>query len=362
MGGPVPNVGDEAVARRTAMDDEMVRIGGNPVAITGDEFQRFMGSPEIQRAARNDPQLRRAMATAAEDFAAAGDDAELAAELVSNAFTVRDLEGLRQLLRAEQTRAVEGGLGNIGDQYSRMADDIVDLVTAEVPRYGAALRRFGEDSRRITGIEEGLAGRTARDAKTVETRRELTTPEGRAGNVEGLRGRLVDEATASERGAIKTASKLTETETDEARIFREMFGRDEAKRLARIGRVETRAAENLDRIARPTSPTERQNLTAIAAGVAETAALGGSQATLWFKVRQGVKLLKAMGMTADKARRIATLTTVPGRSRQTIDALLEEGLTEQQIRQFFNQYGGDAGVMANEMTTRKRRKKVADED
>lgn len=141
-----------------------------------------------------------------------------------------------------------------------------------------------------------------------------------------------------------------------------MFGRDEAKRLARIGRVETRAAENLDRIARPTSPTERQNLTAIAAGVAETAALGGSQATLWFKVRQGVKLLKAMGMTADKARRIATLTTVPGRSRQTIDALLEEGLTEQQIRQFFNQYGGDAGVMANEMTTRKRRKKVADED
>lgn len=359
MGGPVPNVGDEAVARRTAMDDEMVRIGGNPVAITGDEFQRFMGSPEIQRAARNDPQLRRAMATAAEDFAAAGDDA---ADIVSNAFTVRDMEGLRQLLRREQASAVEGGLGNIGDQYRRMSEDIIDLVTAEVPRYGAALRRFGEDSRRITGIEEGLAGRTARDAKTVETRRELTTPEGRAGNVEGLRGRLVDEATASERGAIKTAEKLTETETDEARIFREMFGRDEAKRLARIGRVETRAAENLDRIARPTSPTERQNLTAIAAGVAETAALGGSQATLWFKVRQGVKLLKAMGMTADKARRIATLTTVPGRSRQTIDALLEEGLTEQQIRQFFNQYGGDAGVMANEMTTRKRRKKVADED
>lgn len=360
VGGRVPNVGDEVVAQRTRMDDEMVRIGGTPVAVNGDEFQRFMGSPEIQRAARNDPNLRRAMARAADDFSAAADNPDLLGEMVTDAFTVRDLEGLRQLLRAEQARAVEGGLGNIGDQYRRMSEDIIDLVSAEVPRYGAALRRFGEDSRRITGIKEGKAGRTAEDATTVDLRRDLTTAEGRAGNVEGLRGRLVDEATASERGAVSTARKLTE-DNAEMDTLREAFGRDEAKRLRRVGEVETRAAENMAVAARGNAPTERQSLMNIAAQTAEGIGLMGTQATRWFKIRTATRWLRNVSVSADKAKRIALLATIPGRSRNTINALIEEGLTERQIREFFNQYGAAGAVSLNETTTKKRRRRVADE-
>lgn len=364
-GGPVPNVGDEVVAQRQAMDDAMRPIERQTVPVSADEYADFMADPEIQRLAARDPQLRAAMRQADKEFTPpdanqAGDGSDVAdggfgapdpAE-VSHAFTVRDLEGLRQLLRSEQAGALKNGLGNIAAQHSQRAGRLEELISNEVPEYGAALEQYGTTARRITGLKEGGAGRTVRDAETFDLRRDLETPEARRGVVEGLRGRLVDEASTSEDSAVATAAKLSEN-AGTAETLRATMGRPEAKRLQRLGAVEMRAGKGLAQAARGEAPTERQDLMNIAAQTVEGLALIPTQATYWFKVRTAARWLKNVSMSADKAERIARLATLPGRAAQVIDALKAEGLTERKIREFFNQYGAASGAAVNEQAARR---------
>lgn len=365
-GGPVANIGDEVAARKRAFDLQMqggvdangqqVRgIQNDPVELSLDEFE-MLTEGDFARVAMSNPQIRRKVIAAREEMADYEKARAAAAKKklpppdppeVVGGFTVRDMEGLRQGFRSAQEGHLNNGMGDVAVQYGRMADTVTGITAEQVPEYALALDEFGLRSRHIAGLRHGEAGKTIRDAEG-QARVDLSTAEGAEGIRRGVRGRLSDAAISSERGAVRTAREMSE-DADLAGVMRSTLGPDEAQRLQTLGRMESRAAANLDLAARGVAPTERQSMLDIAARGAEALGTGFTQATQAFKLRTAVRWLRNVGMGKDTARRVVLLTASPQRAAAALRALREQGLSDAQIREFYARLAAPAGAAAGSM-------------
>lgn len=203
---------------------------GAQIQFTGDQVQDLLSNPDLRRAIP--VTLKRRLDEALSDVP----------EGQSATLSGLDVDDLRKALRKR-------GRGATGADviFNDLADEVEAIAREQSPEFGRAVSEFARRSRTAEGVE---AGRRAVTQPTGEFLASLENAprETIAGIRVGLRSGLADTALENASRASRLVRGLAE-DAGLVRRLKAVMKPAEVDRLQRIGRLQARAIENIERLA-----------------------------------------------------------------------------------------------------------------
>lgn len=230
-GGRLTSTGaEQRAARGRQAAEQFGRAEAADITFTGDQVQDLLSNPDLRRALP--PTLKRRIDEKLADVA------EGEAAILSGL----DVDDLRKALRKR-------GRGATGADvvFNDLADEVEDIARTQSPEFGQAISEFARRSRTAEGVE---AGRRAVTQPTGEFLASLdSAPKETLSALRvGLRSGLADTALESASRANRVVQSLA-TDSGLVRRLESVMKPVEVRRLQRIGQLQTRAIENINRLA-----------------------------------------------------------------------------------------------------------------
>lgn len=242
-----------------------------------------------------------------------------------------DVNDLRLALR-DRARGATGADRVFGE----LADEVEDIARSQSDEFGRAIDEFARRSRRAEGVTAGQRVAGARTGEFVEEARQAVDPDIAAGLRVGARAGLSDKARESIGQSVTLARKLSENSGLVQRLRAVMPAR-EVDRLQEVGRIQSRALENIETVAPSVIAQADKGIRqavndTVSAAVAAQGGTGGA-----FRVAVTERILRRLTpRLSDKvSQNLARDLFNPNRTTNVLAALRRAEVPEEEILDLF---------------------------
>lgn len=279
--------------------------------------------------------------------------------------TVREMDNLRKSLNAAGKASETSNPAN-SLAYKNTAKSITDFMSGEIPQFKKMIDTFAAQSRTLEGFEIAQSGKRITDIKETQLKKNLRTPEGRAGLKAGELFRQREAVSVRPTSAINaarnfaTGGNLTRPASLEAGAAQPGTVTENLGDAASAGLRQSSAAEVnvLDRLIDVSKVDEAAQREAGTLSSFDIIRLGALQGALPFtKIRLAVGIMQGLVGTLptpiakNTAENIAELlfSAKPADTRKALDALQSLGLSERAVAGLMRNALG-IGAAANNLT------------
>ena len=320
-----------ATTRQAARDrlarQQFAEAERDTIVFDRDEVQDLLSDPDLRAALPRT--LRRRVDTILEDVPE-GEAAEL---------TGLDVNDIRLALR-DRARGATGADRVFGE----LADELEGIASAQSPAFRRAIDEFARRSREIEGVTAGRRALTQRTSEFIADVGQRDVP-GRAGARVGARAELTDVAREGATQARRVARSLTEDSGLVERL-RAVLPEREVNRLQQLGQVQSRAFENIERLAPGAVAQSNREIREAVSDAVNAAVLAGPGTSVASRTFAFGRILQRLrpSLSDRVVNNLAEDAFNPDRTEAVLQALRRANIPEDRILDLY--VSAAAGIVA----------------